>query len=86
MTSLAHGASTSRVEVGNIDRHGLWLLVEDKEYFLPYESFPWFRKATVDQILTVELLHDDHLHWPALDVDLCLESLAQPDSFPLVYK
>ena len=74
------------VEVGNIDRHGLWLLVDDKEYFLPYDGFPWFRKATVDQILNVELLHGDHLHWPDLDVDLALDSLAQPESFPLIYK
>ena len=86
MTSLTHGANTSRVEVGNIDRHGLWLLVDDKEYFLPYESFPWFRKATVDQILNVEFFHGDHLHWPALDVDLSLDSLAHPESFPLISK
>ena len=25
--------------------------------FLPYEGFPWFRRATVEQILNVELLH-----------------------------
>ena len=86
MTSLTRGAGTSQVEVGNIGPHGLWLLVDDKEYFLPYEGFPWFRKATVDQIVDVELLHGDHLHWPALDVDLSLESLAQLESFPLIYK
>ena len=85
MTLLTHGANISRVEVGNIDQHGLWLLVDDKEYFLPYQSFPWFRKATVDQILTVELLHGDHLHWPDLDVDLSLDSLAHPESFPFFY-
>jgi hypothetical protein len=44
-TSLTHGANTSQVEVGNIDQHGLWLLVDDREYFLPYDGFPWFRKA-----------------------------------------
>jgi hypothetical protein len=86
MTSLTHGTGTSRVEVGNIDQHGLWLLVEDKEYFLPYEGFPWFRKAIVDQILNVELLHGNHLHWPDLDVDLSLDSLNQPESFPLIYE
>jgi len=86
MTSSARGASTSQVEVGNIGRHGLWLLVEDKEYFLPYEGFPWFRKATVDQILAVELLHGNHLHWPDLDIDLSLDLLAHPESFPLIYE
>ncbi|MCG2661363.1 MAG: DUF2442 domain-containing protein, partial [Kiritimatiellae bacterium] len=64
---------------------GFWLLVEDREYFLPYEDFPWFRNATLDQILDVHLLHGDHLHWPALDVDLSLDSLSQPEAFPLIY-
>jgi len=64
----------------------LWLLVQDKEYFLPYTDFPWFRQATLDQILQVELLHGSHLFWPALDVDLCIESLAEPASFPLIYR
>ncbi|MBM3301264.1 MAG: DUF2442 domain-containing protein [Deltaproteobacteria bacterium] len=86
MTFSTLGASTLQAEVTNIDRFGFWLLVNDKEYFLPYEDFPWFRQARVDQILNVELLHGDHLHWPELDVDLSLESLAQPDTFPLIYK
>ncbi len=85
MTSSVHGASTSQVEVANIDQHGLWLLIDDKEYFLPYEDFPWFRQATLHQILTVELLHGDHLRWPDLDVDISLDSLAHPESFPLIY-
>jgi hypothetical protein len=86
MTSSTHGVNTFQVDVGNIDSHGVWLLIGDKEYFLSYESFPWFRKATVDQIMNVELLHGDHLNWPDLDVDLCLESLAKPESFPLIYQ
>ena len=86
MTSSTHGASILPVEVTNIDRFGFWLLVEDNEYFLPYQDFPWFRTARVAEILNVELSHGDHLHWPALDVDLCLDSLAQPESFPLIYK
>jgi hypothetical protein len=85
MTFLTPGASTSPLEIGNIDGHGLWLLVEDKEYFLPYEGYPWFRNATVAQIVNVELLHGDHLHWPDLDVDLSLDSLAEPESFPLIF-
>jgi len=79
------GANTSLAEVTNIDRFGFWLLVCDKEYFLPYEQFPWFRTATVDQILNVQLLNRDHLFWQALDVDLCLESLEAPEAFPLIY-
>jgi len=68
------------------DSHGLWLLLGDKEYFLSYAEFPWFRKATLEQIINVEVLNGHHLHWPELDVDLCLESLAAPESFPLIYE
>jgi hypothetical protein len=75
----------SPVEVGNIDAHGLWLLVDGKEHFLPYEDFPWFRNATVAQIAKVELAHGDHLYWPDLDVDLSLDSLDRPESFPLTF-
>ena len=75
----------SPVEIGNIDAHGLWLLIDDKEYFLPYEDFPWFRNAPVRQIAKVELLHGDHLYWPELDIDLSLDSVANPKSFPRVF-
>ncbi|OHD26831.1 MAG: hypothetical protein A2064_03855 [Spirochaetes bacterium GWB1_66_5] len=80
------GADTSQIEVSNIDQFGLWVLVLEKEYFLPYDDFPWFRNATVGQILNVELLHQDHLYWPALDVDLCVDSLAEPGRFPLIWR
>lgn len=86
MNSSVLGAVTSAAEVTNMDRFGLWILVQEKEYFLPYEQYPWFKDAKVDQILNVQLLYEDHLHWPELDVDLCVESLDQPDKYPLTYK
>lgn len=86
MNSSVLGAVTSEVEVTNIDRFGLWILVRENEYFLPYEDYPWFKNAKVDQVLNVQLPHEDHLHWPELDVDLCVESLEQPANYPLVYK
>ena len=86
MKASTRGVNTSQVEVSNIAQFGLWVLVQSKEYFLPYDDFPWFRNATIDQILKVELLHQDHLYWPALDVDLCVDSLAEPGKFPLIYR
>jgi hypothetical protein len=86
MISSPRGASTSGAEVTNIDGFGIWLLVNDTEYFLPYTEYPWFRGATVEQLLGVELLHGGHLHWPALDVDLSLDTLAHPEAYPLVYR
>jgi hypothetical protein len=86
MKASTRGAHTSQAEVVSIDREGIWLLVDDREYFLRHEDFPWFRQATLDNILTVELLHGDQLHWPDLDVDLSLDSLAHPEPFPRIYK
>ncbi|MDD4016470.1 MAG: DUF2442 domain-containing protein, partial [Kiritimatiellae bacterium] len=77
--------STSAVEITQISLFGIWLLCGDKERFLPYEDFPWFKNATVSQIHDVQLLHGKHLYWPALDVDLTLDMLDQPHAYPLMY-
>jgi hypothetical protein len=73
------------VEVTHISKQGIWILVNDREYFLPYEKFPWFRNARVDQILDIQFFQEHHLHWPQLDVDLELASLDMPEQFPLIY-
>jgi hypothetical protein len=86
MKSKTLGRSTSRVEVLNIDVHGLWLYAQGKEYFLPYDEFPWFKGATVADILNVELQHGFHLCWPMLDVDLDLHFLEDTSETPLVYQ
>lgn len=82
----APGTSTSEVEVLGISSHGVWLGVREKEYFLPYEDYPWFQDARVSDILSVELLHEGHLYWPKLDVDLETDSLEHPERYPLVAK
>jgi hypothetical protein len=84
MASSKLGESTSAVEITNISAHGLWLFVGEKEYFLPYDKFPWFKNAKIGELLDVELLSESHLHWPKLDVDLGMASLEDPDQFPLV--
>ena len=86
MKSQMLGTDTSEVEVLNIDSHGIWLFVKGKEYFLPYEEYPWFRDATIADIIDVEILHDHHIHWPTLDVDLSLTSLEDPSKTPLIFK
>ncbi|RUQ34880.1 MAG: DUF2442 domain-containing protein [Candidatus Competibacteraceae bacterium] len=84
MTSAMLGINTSLVEVTNISRYGLWLLLEDEELFLPFAEFPWFREATIQKILHVELPSPNHLYWPELDIDLSVESIRHPELFPLV--
>ncbi|MBE7549061.1 MAG: DUF2442 domain-containing protein [Planctomycetia bacterium] len=38
------------------------------------------------EIQNVQLIHDSHLHWPDLDIDLEIDSLENPEKYPLVYK
>lgn len=77
------GTFTSGAEITNISRHGFWILVDERELFVPFEEFPWFRDANVGAILSVERPHPHHLRWPELDVDLTLESIEHPDRYPL---
>ncbi len=84
MKSEALGASTSEAEVTQISKHGIWLLLEEKEHFLSFDKFPWFKNAPVSAIQNVELLNECHLYWPDLDVDLAVESIEHPERFPLV--
>lgn len=80
------GKNSSVVEVTQISPYGIWLLARGEEYFLPYKRFFWFEDATVSEIHNVRLLHGFHLRWPDLDIDLHLDSLKDPDKYPLVYK
>lgn len=84
MKSRLAGESISEIEALNISRHGFWLLVRGKEYFLPFEHFPWFKDASISSILNVELPRPHHLYWPDLDVDLELESIESPEKYPLM--
>jgi hypothetical protein len=74
------------VEVTNVSLHGLWLLLGERELFLPFDKFPWFRDAPIAKLVRVELPSPDHLYWPGLDVDLAVESIEHPERFPLVSK
>ena len=86
MKSETLGTVTSEVEVTQISKHGFWLLLAEKEHFLSFDNFPWFKNASVSAIQNVERLNEHHLYWPDLDVDLTLDSIEEPKQFPLVSK
>jgi hypothetical protein len=72
------------VEVTNVSGHGLWLFVHDRELFLSFHDFPWFKDATVGEIANVQLPSSNHLYWPDLDIDLAVDSIDHPERYPLV--
>ena len=84
MKSEQLGASTSAAEVTNVSPHGFWLLLDDEERFLPFERFPWFADASIAQLTKVERPFQHHLYWPELDIDLHVDSIDKPESYPLV--
>ena len=81
-----HGSNILTVEVTNISVHGFWILLNGKEYFLDYLNFPWFKKATIDEICDVNLISEKHLSWRKIDVDLELSCIINPQDYPLIYK
>lgn len=83
MKSSAPGTPTSRVEVTNVSAHGIWLLAGERELFLPYDEFPWFKDAPIGKVLQVEEPAPNHFHWPSLGIDLTVEIIEHPERFPL---
>lgn len=85
MKSKKPGKSTSQVEL-HTSSFGIWLLVHETEYFLPYIDFPWFKDIKLSDLYEVELHHKDHLYWPSLDIDLDINSFNNLKSYPLIAK
>lgn len=86
MKSAALGRHTSEAEVTNISKHGFWLLLADEELFVPFKDFPWFKDASISEIVRVEWPQLHHLYWPDLDIDLAVDSIRAPENFPLISK
>lgn len=83
MKSLAHGKNTSAVEVTNISAHGVWLLTRNKELFMSYDAFPWFKDQAIKSIINVEEESPGHFYWPDMDIDLTEQIIENPERFPL---
>ena len=84
MQSAQRGKAASDVEVTNVSRHALWILIGELELYASFKDFPWFEDASIKQLTTVELPGPHHLYWPELDVDLAVDSLDHPERYPLV--
>ena len=49
-----HGTVTLGAEVTNVSTHCFWLLLGDEELAVPFTDFPWFKKATIEQLFVSE--------------------------------
>jgi hypothetical protein len=86
MKSAKPGKNTSVAEVANLSATGFSLRLGEESLFVPFSEFPWFRNASRAQIERVDWPSPDHLRWPALDIDLSVESIRRPRDFPLLAK
>jgi hypothetical protein len=60
--------------------------MNEKEYFLSYSEFPWFLKARLNDIFQVEMIGYEHIRWEALDIDLSIPMIENPEDYPLISK
>jgi len=80
------GESTStQAQITSIENDGFWLLVEDREYFIPFDRYQEFRQATIEQIFNFRQNFDE-FHWPDLDIDIELGALEHPERFPFIFR
>jgi len=82
LKSLKNGKDTL-VSVENITPFGIWLYLKSKEYFLSYQDYPYFQNQTLSSIQNVQLVHESHLYWPELDIDIEIDNLNNPEKYPL---
>ncbi len=85
MSPTVYGKNISNANVQTISDKGVWILVKDEAFFMPFEDFPWFLKASIGQIYNLQLFHGHHVHWPDLDIDVDMDYFKHPESYPLRY-
>ena len=61
------------------------MLVDEVEYFLAFNEFPWFKTASAEEIYNFEFKFGKHLHWPDLDVDLEVDSFKNLEKYKLKF-
>jgi hypothetical protein len=83
-TAMAQNKMPIKAPVINVSAHGFWLFVGERELFVSFQQFPWFREAPIRAITNVRLPSPRHLYWPDLDVDLAVESIDHPEKYPLI--
>lgn len=84
MNSELPGHATSPAEVRSVGSTGFTLHVDGAAIRMRFDDFPWFRDAHEEEIRAVSRPGPEHLRWESLDIDLTLDSLRQPERYPLV--
>lgn len=85
-TSLNANSQSTSASVLMINSQGIMLSVLGNDYFISYNRIPWLRDARISDVLNIQISGRSAIAWPALDVDLEIESLKHPERYPLLMK
>lgn len=83
MRSLRNGRNTPPIGIGAITSRGFSLVLAERELFLSFAQFPWFREFTLRELTNVRCPAPHHLRWPEFDIDLDVDSIDNPKRYPL---
>ena len=78
--------NNTSVSVLMINNQGIMISVGGQDHFLSYNRIPWMREASINDVLNIQMCGDEAIEWPALDIDLELDSLRHPERYPLLIK
>ena len=78
--------NSTSVSVFMINGQGIMISVGGQDFFLSYNRVPWMREASINDVLNIRMCGNDAVEWPALDVDLEIDSLRHPERYPLLIK
>ncbi len=82
--SEQNGTTTSSVRVLTITNKGILLSLSKGDFFLSYDNYPWFYNAKVEDVFDVKMDGNDAIRWDKLDVDLEIDSILEPQKYPLI--
>jgi len=65
---------------------GFWILVDNKEYFVPFDDCPVFKGASIRPFSRGNVYLQPKCIGRILDADTEMEALEQPEHYALVFK
>ena len=81
-----NNTNNTSVSVLMINGQGIMISVCGQDYFLSYNRIPWMRDASINDVLNIQMCGNEAIEWPALNVDLEIDSLRHPERYPLLIK
>lgn len=83
--NISRSDVVTKSQITSVEKDGFWLLTDDGEFFVAFERYPAFQKATIEQIFNFRE-HFGDFYWEELDIDIELDALKNPEKYPLKFE